>query len=111
MNNAGGGDNSLAGNNLAAANRVIAGGLSGGDQIVPDSIDRGDTFYAFADSGLDRIMDFSRAEGDRVQIGEGAAYSYAQAGADVVISLGGGAQVVLVGVNLASLADGWIYAG
>ena len=95
--------------------------MYGGDGADWMSGDRGDdslfggagadTFYAFADSGLDRIMDFNRAEGDRVQIGEGAAYSYAQAGADVVVSLGGGAQVVLVGVNLASLADGWIYAG
>ena len=95
--------------------------MYGGDGADWMSGDRGDdtlfggagadTFYAFADSGLDRIMDFNRAEGDRVQIGEDAAYSYAQAGADVVVSLGGGAQVVLVGVNLASLADGWIYAG
>lgn len=95
--------------------------MYGGDGADWMSGDRGDdtlfggagadTFHAFADSGLDRIMDFNRAEGDRVQIGEDAAYSYAQAGADVVVSLGGGAQVVLVGVNLASLADGWIYAG
>ena len=71
----------------------------------------GDTFYAFADSGLDRIMDFNRAEGDRVQIGEGATYSFSQSGADVVVSVSGGAQVVLVGVSLTTLTDGWIYAG
>lgn len=67
-----------------------------------------DSFYAFGDSGIDRVMDFVRAQGDRVLVGEGATYSYAQVGDDVVVSLSGGAQMILVGVNLASLTDGWI---
>jgi serralysin len=32
-----------------------------------------------------------------------------QAGADTVIQIGGGAQLVLTGVQLSSLPDGWIF--
>lgn len=67
-----------------------------------------DTFYIFGEAGLDRVMDFNRAEGDRVLIDRGTAYSTAQVGADTVISISGGAQMVLVGVSQASLEPGWI---
>ena len=67
-----------------------------------------DSFHSWGAADLDRVMDFNRAEGDRVLVSEGATYSFAQVGADVVINIGGGAQMVLVGVNATSLTDGWI---
>lgn len=67
-----------------------------------------DSFHTWGAAEVDRIMDFNRAEGDRVLVSEGASFTYAQSGADVVVSLSGGAQLVLVGVSLASLTEGWI---
>ena len=67
-----------------------------------------DSFHIWGASDLDRVMDFNRAEGDRVLVSEGATYSFAQAGADVLITVSGGAQMVLVGVSTTSLSDGWI---
>lgn len=67
-----------------------------------------DSFHTWSAADLDRVMDFNRAEGDRVLVSEGATYSFAQVGADVVVNISGGAQMVLVGVNAASLSDGWI---
>ena len=61
-------------------------------------------------SGVDRVMDFNRAEGDRVLVSEGATWTVAQVGADVVISLSGGAQMILAEVTAASLTGGWIVA-
>ena len=69
-----------------------------------------DSFHTWGEAGLDRIMDFNRAEGDRVLVSEGATWSVAQSGADTVIALSGGAQMVLVGVSAAALAPGWILA-
>jgi Ca2+-binding RTX toxin-like protein len=68
-----------------------------------------DIFHTFGDAGIDRVLDFSRAEGDRVQLDPGTTYSVAQVGADTVISMGGGAQMTLVGVSMATLTDGWIF--
>jgi len=66
-----------------------------------------DTFYIFADAGLDRVTDFNRAEGDRVQIAQGVHYVVSQIGADVIVELQG-AKLVLIGVDQASLGDGWL---
>jgi Ca2+-binding RTX toxin-like protein len=68
-----------------------------------------DIFHTFGDAGVDRVMDFNRAEGDRVQLDPGTTYSVAQVGADTVITMGGGAQMTLVGVSMATLTDGWIF--
>ncbi len=70
-----------------------------------------DTFHAWSASGLDVIADFNLAEGDRVLITGGATYQVAQHGADVVIDISGGAQVVLSNTSLSSLGDGWIVSG
>ncbi|MFZ5685346.1 MAG: FG-GAP-like repeat-containing protein [Pseudomonadota bacterium] len=70
-----------------------------------------DLFHSFAETGLDRILDFNTAEGDRLNLLAGTTYTLAQSGADVVVSMTGGGQVVLVGVQLSALADGWIYVG
>ena len=69
-----------------------------------------DVFHSFGGAGLDRVLGFNRAEGDRVQLDPGTSYAASQVGADVVIDMTGGGQMVLVGVSMASLADGWIFA-
>ncbi|MDP3869303.1 M10 family metallopeptidase C-terminal domain-containing protein [Phenylobacterium sp.] len=69
-----------------------------------------DTFHTWRDAGLDRVMDFNRAEGDSVLISEGSTYTVSQVGGDVVIDMGGGAQMILAGVQMSSLTAGWIVA-
>ncbi|HEY3694322.1 calcium-binding protein [Phenylobacterium sp.] len=68
-----------------------------------------DIFHSFGDAGLDRVTNFNRAEGDRVQLDPGSTYTVAQSGADTVISITGGAQMVLAGVSMASLTGDWIF--
>jgi serralysin len=68
-----------------------------------------DVFHTFGDAGIDRVLDFSAAEGDRVQLDAGTQYTVAQLGADTVISMTGGAQMILVGVQLSTLPTGWIF--
>jgi len=67
-----------------------------------------DTFHTFNGAGIDRVTDFNRAEGDKVLVFTGQTYTVTQSGADVVIDLGGGNQMILVGVQQGSLTDGWI---
>ncbi len=69
-----------------------------------------DIFNFFSEAGLDRITDFSRAEGDRVRVEGGVQWTLAQEGADVVVQVGDG-RMVLANLTLASLGDGWISAG
>jgi glucose/arabinose dehydrogenase len=109
-----------------AGNDVVRGGqandvLRGGDGADFLSGDRGDDtitggagadiFNSFAEAGIDRVTDFSRAEGDRVRLDAGNTYTVAQVGADTVVTVSGGAQVVLVGVSQTSLTGDWIFAG
>lgn len=70
-----------------------------------------DTFHAFAGSGVDIVTDFNAAEGDRVQLDPGTNYTVGQVGADVVIDMGPGDQLVLKNVVLTSLHDGWLFQG
>ena len=70
-----------------------------------------DIFHSFGDAGMDRIMDFNRSQGDRVLLDAGTTYTVAQSGIDTVISMTGGGQVVLVGVSMSSLSNGWITVG
>ena len=67
-----------------------------------------DIFHTFTGAGLDRVTDFSRAEGDRVFVI--GSYTVSQVGADVVIDVGGAAQMVLVGVQQSSLTGDWIFS-
>ena len=107
-----------------AGEDVVRGGqdndlLQGGDGNDWLSGDRGsdtaaggagaDVFHSFGEAGLDLITDFSRAQGDRIMLDAGTAYSVSQSGADTVVSLGGGGQVVLAGVSMASLTGDWIF--
>lgn len=110
--------------NGGAGNDLIRGGqdndsLSGGAGADFMSGDRGadtlaggagaDTFNTFADAGVDRVLDFSYAEGDRVRVEAGSTFTTAQVGSDVVVTVSGGAQMTLVGVQLSSLAADWIF--
>lgn len=70
-----------------------------------------DIFHAFGEAGEDRVTDFNRAEGDRVMLDPGSTYSVEQLGGDVIVNVGGGAQILLVGVSLSSLTLGWIFVG
>lgn len=67
-----------------------------------------DIFHSFGEAGLDRITDFSPAEGDRIQLDPGTTWRIDQVGGDAVLNLGGGAQVVLVGVSAASFVGAWV---
>ena len=68
-----------------------------------------DIFHTFGDAGLDRVTDFSLAQGDRVQVDPGTQYTVSQVGADTVIDMTGGGQMVLVGVQMSTLTTGWIF--
>jgi Ca2+-binding RTX toxin-like protein len=81
-------------------------GDRGDDTVVGGS--GADLFHTFADSGLDRVLDFSIAEGDRVLLDPGTQYTVSQSGADTVITMSGG-QMILVGVQMSSLTTGWIF--
>lgn len=67
-----------------------------------------DIFHSFAGAGADFVTDFNPVEGDRVHLLPGSAYTIAQLGDDVVVILAGGDQLVLRGVLLSSLTNGWI---
>jgi serralysin len=95
---------------------VLAGG-AGGDFV---SGDRGndtmpggagaDLFHSSSDAGIDRVLDFNLAEGDRVMLDPGTPFSVAQLGSDTVITLGSPSdQMILVGVQMSALTPGWIF--
>jgi|GEM_PF-1269640 len=67
-----------------------------------------DQFHSFGEAGTDKVLDFNYAEGDRVVMAPGSQYTTSQVGADTVVNMTGGGQVILVGVQLSSLGDGWI---
>ncbi|WP_293361772.1 calcium-binding protein [Phenylobacterium sp.] len=127
----GGADYDLVYGNLGAdtcdggeGNDIIRGGqdndvVRGGDGDDYVSGDRGDdtmtgdagadTFHSFGEAGIDRVTDFSLVQGDRVQLDPGTQYTLAQVGADTVISMTGGGQMILVDVQLSTLTPGWIF--
>jgi len=108
----GAGDDTIRG---GQANDTLQGGagadwLSGdrGDDTITGGTGA-DLFHTFGDAGLDRVTDFNLAEGDRVLLDPGTQYTVAQVGADTVVSMTGGGQMVLVGVQMGSLTPGWIF--
>jgi Ca2+-binding RTX toxin-like protein len=117
------GDDTLSG---GSGDDQIRGGrgddsLSGGSGNDFISGDRGndtesggagaDMFHDSQDAGIDRVLDFTYAEGDRVQLDPGTTFTVSQVGADTVVDMGGGNQMILVGVTLASLPSDWIFSG
>jgi Ca2+-binding RTX toxin-like protein len=109
-----------------AGNDVVRGG-QGNDLVRGDdgndtiSGDRGDDtadgglgadlFLSFGEAGIDRIVGFTAGEGDRLRLDPGTTFTLAQVDGDVVVSMGGGGRVILAGVQLSSLPDGWIFVG
>ena len=69
-----------------------------------------DIFHTFEGAGIDRVLDFSFAEGDRLMLEvPGARYQTPQVGADTVVAFSDGySKLILVGVQMSSLVDGWI---
>ena len=74
-----------------------------------------DIFHGSQDAGIDKVLDFNLAEGDRVQLDPGTTYTVSQVGADTVIDMGAinGApnQMILVGVQMSTLTGAWIFEG
>jgi Ca2+-binding RTX toxin-like protein len=68
-----------------------------------------DIFHGSQDAGVDKVLDFGLAQGDRVMLDPGTTYRLEQVGSDTVIDMGGGNQMILVGVQLATLTPGWIF--
>ncbi|MCR5877969.1 hypothetical protein LRS04_05960 [Phenylobacterium sp. J367] len=68
-----------------------------------------DIFHTFGDAGLDRVTDFNRAQGDRVQLLPGQTYVVTQASEGVHIDMPGGGRMLLVGVQMSSLTGEWIF--
>lgn len=93
--------------------------LAGGDgddwlsgDIGNDTLSGGrgaDVFHIFREGGVDGVTDFNPGEGDRVMLDPGSDYTVAQLGADTVISVGDGARMILVGVQLSTLSGDWIF--
>ncbi|MDP2215618.1 M10 family metallopeptidase [Phenylobacterium sp.] len=68
-----------------------------------------DIFNTFGEAGIDRVLDFNSAEGDRVRFDPGTTWTLGFSGSDTVIDMVGGAQMILVGVTAATLGD-WMLA-
>jgi serralysin len=66
-----------------------------------------DDFHVQVGAALDRVTDFSLAEGDRVVVDGQAGYTVSVSGSDTVIDLGNGDRMVLVGVQLTPGA--WLF--
>jgi Ca2+-binding RTX toxin-like protein len=99
------GDDSVSG---GAGNDYVSGDR-GNDTITGGA--GADLFHGSQDAGIDRVLDFNLGEGDRVMLDPGPTYTVSQVGADTVIDMGGGNQMILVGVQVSSLTGGWIFEG
>jgi Ca2+-binding RTX toxin-like protein len=99
------GDDSVSG---GAGNDYVSGDR-GSDTVSGGA--GADLFHTFSGAGLDKVLDFHLAEGDRVMLDPGTTYTLSQVGADTVIDMGNGDQMILVGVTLSTLTPGWIFGG
>jgi serralysin len=100
----GGQDNDLV---FGGAGDDFVSGDKGNDTMTGGA--GADSFHTFGDAGIDRVTDFNRGEGDRVQLDPGTQYTVSQVGADTVINMTGGGQMILVGVSMSTLTPGWIF--
>ena len=115
----GGGDTLIGGD----GNDILGGGL-GNDLLIGDlgddwlTGDQGadtltgglgaDNFRGYVGAGIDRVTDFSLAQGDRVALDIGTTYNILHIGSDTIVDMGGGNQIVLAGVNVTAASSGWI---
>jgi Ca2+-binding RTX toxin-like protein len=96
---------------------VVMGGA--GDDFVSgdkgdDTVTGGagaDIFHSFSGAGIDRVTDFHVAEGDRVLLDPGTTFTLRQAGGDTIVDMGGGDQLILVGISMSALPPGVIVGG
>lgn len=93
---------------LGGAGADFISGDTGNDTVSGGA--GADTFHAFSGSGLDLVVDFDLSEGDRVMLAPGTQYSTSQVGLDTVVTIAGGDQIILQGVQLSTLTDGWIFS-
>lgn len=70
-----------------------------------------DIFYGFSGTALDYVTDFSIVQGDRIQLAPGSTYALRQDGANAVIDLGQGDQIVLADIQASSLTGNWLFFG
>jgi Ca2+-binding RTX toxin-like protein len=70
-----------------------------------------DRFHFSSISGSDRVTDFNFAEGDRILIDAGLTYTAVDGGADTILNITGGVQVVLVGVSLSAFTADAVIIG
>jgi serralysin len=99
------GDDSITG----GAGDDYVSGDRGNDTIAGGT--GADNFHGSQDAGIDRVVDFNLAEGDRVQLDPGTTYTLMQAGADAVLDMGAGNQMILVGVQTSTLTGAWVFFG
>ncbi len=97
------GDDSLSG---GAGNDFISGDRGADTESGGPGAD---TFHTFSGAGIDKVLDFNLAEGDRVMIDPGTVFTVSQVGADTVIDMGAGDQMILVGVQMSTLTGSWIF--
>jgi Ca2+-binding RTX toxin-like protein len=67
-----------------------------------------DAFRLGFNGGVDRVTDFKASEGDHVVVDHGGTYTVSQSGADTVVTLSSGEQLILQGVTASTLPTGWI---
>lgn len=66
-----------------------------------------DIFHIADGGGVDRVLDFNRAQGDRVGVPVGSGYQLGTEGGDTVLTVGS-AKLILVGVDISTMTGGWI---
>lgn len=91
-----------------AGNDVLSGDL-GYDILYGEA--GADRFALRAGTALDWAADFKAAEGDRILLTPGAAYTVTAISGQVVIDIGGGAQLGLAGVAAGTFSADWIVYG
>lgn len=77
-------------------NDIIAGGAGA------------DRFNFFVGAGIDRVVDFSSADGDRVFIEGGAPFTLSFANGEATIDLGNGDMMILNGISSAEMLGIWL---
>jgi Ca2+-binding RTX toxin-like protein len=95
---------------------VLTGGP--GNDYISDDLGKdtesgggADIFHGSQNVAIDRITDFNYGQGDRVELDPGTTFTASQVGADTVVDLGAGNQMVLVGVQFSTLPADWIFLG
>lgn len=98
-------------------NDILDGGTGddwlSGDRGYDEIWGRGgaDTFHGFSENGPEIIKDFNRAEGDRILLDPGTAYTVAQEGFNVRIAFGPSGFMLLENVQMSTLTGDWIATG